>query len=124
LQNQGAHLIAARCNTDRQQKQATTPLVIPAHIRPAQNSFLQLSATLIFNLGTLWVHVLTAGIKGPASVTKQLLEARCNVVQAIMDLQATEYQGLRMDTLIRNKKQEMPLLSSHMFVYYESLSEN
>ena len=83
-------LIAARCNVDLQTKMTFTPL-----------------------------HIAAA--KGHAAATKELLAARCNVdLQSYSDftaLQPAERQGHdEIATLIRNKRQETPLLGSRVAI--------
>jgi hypothetical protein len=83
-------LLAARCNVDLQSKMRATPL-----------------------------H-MAAGY-GHATITKQLLEARCNVDlkspewgTALQEAERLGYAGIAM--LIRNRKQETPLLGGRVVI--------
>ena len=83
-------LIAARCNVDLQDKDGFTPLHFAAYT-------------------------------GHAAVTKKLLAARCNVDLQAYDgataLHFAEGQGhAGIATLIRNRKQETPLLGSRVVI--------
>jgi len=97
-------LLAARCNVDIQDKNGCTPL----HFA-------------VFALWNCALMPLSPAHARPESVTKQLLAARCNVdlqdnngFTALKVAEDRGHDGIA--TLIRNRKQETPLLGRRVVI--------
>jgi ankyrin repeat protein len=120
-------LIDARCNVDLQNQAGATPLLLAAGLGPKANAAIteQLIAArcnvdLQHKDGFTALH--GAAYEGHAAVTKQLLAVRCNVdvkdANGRTAPEAAEHQGhTAIATLIRSKKQEIPLLRRRVLTH-------
>jgi hypothetical protein len=117
------HLIAARCNVDIQAKDGGTPLNYAAgngHASVTKQLIdVRCNVDLQAKDGTTPLHNSATG--GHAAVAEQLLAARCNVdlqeYHGATALQAAERHGhAGIAKLIRNRKQETPLLGSRVII--------
>jgi hypothetical protein len=116
-------LLAARCNVDLQDKKGGTPLHFAAENGHAAVTEQLIVARSNVDLqdqnGDTALHFAAAN--GHAAVTNQLLAARCNVDlqddNGVTALELAEDQGhAGIATLIRNRKQETPLLGRRVVI--------
>jgi hypothetical protein len=116
-------LIAARCSVDLQTEDGDTPLHLAAVEGHAAVTKELIEARCNIDLqakdGGTALHY--AAGNGHAVITTQLLAARCNVdlqaINGLTALQTAERQGhARVATMIRNKKQETPLLGRRVVI--------
>jgi len=116
-------LIAAHCNVNVQVKGGCTPLHEAAWKGHVSVTTLLIAArcNVDFQDSEGFTPLHNAAVKGHAYVTKHLLAARCNVdlrtKSGLTALQLAERQGhAEIATLIRNKRQETPLLGSRVVI--------
>jgi hypothetical protein len=116
-------ILGARCNVDLQTKNGCTPIYIAAQngheIVTKELIDARCNVDLQSNNGMTPLH--WAAHDGHAAVTKQLLAVRCNVDlqtnTGANALQLAEDQGhAGIATLIRNRKQETPLLGRRVVI--------
>ena len=116
-------LIVARCNVDLQAENGGTALHLAAEIGHVAVAEKLLAARCNVDLHCKNGHTALhcAAYRGHAAVAKQILAARCNVDletnKGATALQLAEGQGhAGIATLIRNRKQEAPLLGRRVVI--------